>query len=86
MTGAPVTNLTKVEREVIGCIMGSERAVSEALEMLRDDDLQTGACRLILQAARAISARGHQVDLMSVTAWLKENHPKIEKIEVNLAA
>ncbi|MCP3957866.1 MAG: AAA family ATPase, partial [bacterium] len=23
---------------------------------------------------------------MSVTAWLKENHPKIEKIEVNLAA
>lgn len=57
---------TEAERSVLGACLQSGAALSEALELLRDDDFYQPAHATIFKAMRDLCAQGRAVDLITI--------------------
>ena len=60
----------EAEQSVLGALLQDSRAVSIAVEMLREDDFYTPAHQAIYAAIRALAQSGVAVDLVTVDAEL----------------
>ena len=67
--GVPPQSI-EAERSVLGALLQDSRAVSVAVEMLREDDFYTPAHQAIYAAIRALAQSGVAVDLVTVDAEL----------------
>ena len=68
-TGVPPQSI-EAERSVLGALLQDSRAVSMAMEMLREDDFYAPAHQAIFEAIRYLAQQGSAVDLITLDAEL----------------
>lgn len=69
----------EAEEAILGGILLDPEAISRVMEIMAPEAFYIGAHKDIYRAALDLHAKGRPTDLMSVTAWLKDND-KLEKI------
>jgi replicative DNA helicase len=67
------------EEAILGGILLDPEAISRVMEILVPEAFYIGAHKDIYRAALDLHAQGRPTDLMTITAWLKDND-KLEKI------
>jgi replicative DNA helicase len=69
----------EAEEAILGGILLDPEAIGRVMEVLHPDAFYISAHKLIYRAAVELNSKGRPTDLMSVTAWLKDNE-LLEKI------
>ncbi|HEY9761838.1 MAG TPA: DnaB-like helicase N-terminal domain-containing protein, partial [Trichocoleus sp.] len=69
----------EAEEAILGGILLDPEAISRVMEIMVPEAFYIGAHKDIYRAALDLHAKGRPTDLMSVTAWLKDNE-KLEKV------
>ncbi|MBD0268336.1 MAG: replicative DNA helicase, partial [Cyanobacteria bacterium Co-bin8] len=69
----------EAEEAILGGILLDPEAISRVMEVMVPEAFYIGAHKDIYRAALDLYAKGRPTDLMSITAWLKDNE-KLEKI------
>ena len=69
----------EAEEAILGGILLDPEAIGRVMEVLHPDAFYISAHKLIYRAAIDLNGKGRPTDLMSVTAWLKDNE-LLEKI------
>ncbi|MBD0334269.1 MAG: replicative DNA helicase [Cyanobacteria bacterium Co-bin13] len=69
----------EAEEAILGGILLDPEAISRVMEVMVPEAFYIGAHKDIYRAALDLYAKGRPTDLMSITAWLKDND-KLEKI------
>ena len=63
----------EAEEAILGGILLDPEAIGRVMEILNPDAFYVSAHKLIYRAAVDLNSKGRPTDLMSVTAWLKDN-------------
>ncbi|PSN17751.1 replicative DNA helicase, partial [filamentous cyanobacterium CCP5] len=69
----------EAEEAILGGILLDPEAIGRVMEILVSDAFYIGAHKNIYKAALALHGRGQPTDLMTITAWLRDND-LLEKI------
>ncbi|MDA0672769.1 MAG: replicative DNA helicase [Cyanobacteria bacterium] len=69
----------EAEEAILGGILLDPEAIGRVMEVLNPDAFYVSAHKIIYRAAVELNGKGRPTDLMSVTAWLKDNE-LLEKI------
>ncbi|HEY9877387.1 MAG TPA: replicative DNA helicase [Leptolyngbyaceae cyanobacterium] len=69
----------EAEEAILGGILLDPEAISRVMEIMVPEAFYIGAHKDIYRAALDLHAKGRPTDLMSITAWLKDNE-KLEKV------